>query len=327
MPREGLAQGLLPNLFHWKDESDSEMSDPIDIRQLRAFVSLAKQGSFTQAARELCLTQSAVSHSLKALEDDLACRLFDRVGKTIRLTVPGEQLLRYAEKIFHEMEGARTALKKLDNWGQAQLRICASTTICQYVLPGVLREFKKMFPQVMISIDPGDTLEAVELLREKRTDLAICLDPGNEGQFEFASLFTDELRFIVAPEHSWAQQGEVDRPSIPNQQYILYNKGTYTFQIIENYFRREKLDLNTVLELRSMEAIKELVKLGVGVSILAPWVTAKELADGSLKSFALGKKKLKRSWGILHWRKHGLTLAQSHFLTLCQRAGAKLQDH
>lgn len=302
------------------------MSDPIDIRQLRAFVSLAKNGSFTHAARELCLTQSAVSHSLKALEEDLDCRLFDRVGKKILLTMPGEQLLRYAEKIFHEMNGARIALRKLDNWGQTQLRICASTTICQYVLPEVLREFKKSFPQATISIDPGDTPQAVELLRSKLTDLAICLDPGNESQLEFHPLFDDELLFIVGPEHPWSQRGEVDRAAIPSQQYILYNKGTYTFQLIENYFRREGLDLNTVIELRSMEAIKELVKLGLGASILAPWVIRKELAEQSLRAFPLGRRKLKRSWGVLHWRKHGLTLAQSQFLNLCEKVCARLQE-
>jgi DNA-binding transcriptional LysR family regulator len=300
------------------------MTDHIDTRQLRAFVSLARHGSFTRAAKELSLTQSAVSHSVKALESDLSCRLFDRMGKRVLLSVQGEQLLLHAKKILEEMRSARSALHRLDNWGQAQLRICASTTICQYLLPGVLREFKQAFPQVLIAIEPGDTTQAIDLVREQRADLAICLEPDSGGHFEFHPLFNDELLFIVGPEHPWCQRGHVDKTEIPNQQYILYNKGTYTFSLIENFFRREQLTLDTVIELRNMEAIKELVKLGLGASILAPWVVRKELSEKSLQAFPLGKRKLKRLWGMLHSRKHALTLPQSQFMHLCQRASASL---
>src|SRR5688500_15108605 len=146
------------------------MTGPIDSRQLRAFLSLAKHGSFTQAARELSLTQSAVSHSIRALEEDLECRLFDRMGKKVLLTLAGEQLFAHAETIFSKMERARQELKKLGAWGQSRLRIAASTTACQYILPPVLREMQKLFPRIQITIEPGDTLEAVEMLRAKEID-------------------------------------------------------------------------------------------------------------------------------------------------------------
>src|SRR5687767_9623378 len=104
------------------------MNSPIDSRQLRAFVALARHGSFTLAAKELFLTQSAVSHSLRALEEDLGCRLFDRMGKKILLTLAGEQLLPHAKNILSQMQQARNGLQKLANWGQSRLRVCASTT-------------------------------------------------------------------------------------------------------------------------------------------------------------------------------------------------------
>ena len=94
------------------------MNNPIDSRQLRAFVSLARHGSFTIAARELCLTQSAVSHSMRALEEDLGCRLFDRLGKKILLTLAGEQLLPHADEILKRMQKARAGVTKLSEWGQ-----------------------------------------------------------------------------------------------------------------------------------------------------------------------------------------------------------------
>jgi molybdenum-dependent DNA-binding transcriptional regulator ModE len=119
---------------------------PIDSRQLRAFAALARTGSFTIAAKKLFLSQSAVSHSMKALETDVGCRLFDRVGKKVSLTQAGETLLHHAEKILGEMQNARSALYDLGKWGRGRLRIGASTTACQYILPPVLRQFKESFP-------------------------------------------------------------------------------------------------------------------------------------------------------------------------------------
>src|SRR5437868_6627313 len=102
------------------------MKAPFDSRQLRAFVTLARTGSFTVTAKELFLSQSAVSHSIKALEEETGCRLLDRVGKKIALLPAGEQLLHHAEKILHEMELARKALDQREKWGHARLRLAAS---------------------------------------------------------------------------------------------------------------------------------------------------------------------------------------------------------
>src|SRR3954468_19497802 len=125
------------------------MAAPLDSRQLRAFVSLARTGSFTLAARDLNLTQSAVSHSIRSLEEEVRCRLLDRIGKKVTLTQAGEQLLGHAQKILQEMETARERLGELGRWGHGRLRIGASLTACQYILPPVLREFKESFPHCL----------------------------------------------------------------------------------------------------------------------------------------------------------------------------------
>jgi DNA-binding transcriptional LysR family regulator len=179
---------------------------------------------------------------------------------------------------------------------------------------------------VQLNIEPGDTTEAVDLLDQKQIDCAICLEPEREDRFVFRPLFSDELLFLVGAEHPWAKRGEVNRNEIPDQNYVLYNKGTYTFDLVERYFRMEQITLNTVIELRSMEAIKELVKVGVGISILAPWVAEKELAERSLSAFPLGKRKLKRQWGVLHWRNPNLPLPLTQFMEACSRACARFQN-
>src|SRR5689334_3294630 len=195
--------------FHGNDEPDSYMSAPLDSRQVRAFCALARTGSFTQAARELHLTQSGISHSMKALESDIGCRLLDRLGKKVVLTQAGEQLLHHATKILQEMENARESLAHLGKWGRGRLRLGASTTACQHLIPPVLREFKESFADHAITIEPGDTPELVSALLRHKIDLALSLEPEKEPQLEFHPLFTDELHFIVGALHPWVKSGHV----------------------------------------------------------------------------------------------------------------------
>jgi DNA-binding transcriptional LysR family regulator len=223
------------------------------------------------------------------------------------------------------METARETLGHLGKWGKGRLRIGASTTACQHIIPPVLREFKKSFPDHAITIEPGDTPELVAALLNQRIDLALSL-ASNEPQLEFHPLFTDELHFILAALHPWAKAGRVERSEIPRQNYILYSKHSITFRLIEDYFRREEMVLNTVIEVGSMEATKELVKLGVGASILAPWIAQKEIEEGSLVALPLGRRKLQRRWGILHWRGKRLNLAEETFIGLCESASILLRN-
>ena len=169
----------------------------------------------------------------------------------------------------------------------------------------------------MITVEPGDTREALELLRNNQVDLAFSLQPKRDEDFVFTPLFEDEMQFVLAPSHPWAKSGVV-REEVSKQQYILYSKKSFTFELVEEYFRAEDMVLNAVMEFGSMEAIKELVKLGLGVSILAPWLTRKELEAGELVSLPLGRRKLKRNWGLLHWRGRQLTLAEETFVNLCR---------
>lgn len=294
------------------------MKPTLDSRQLHAFAALARRGSFTLAAKDLYLTQSAVSHAIKALEDDVGCRLLDRVGRRVLLTQAGEQFLRHTEKILREMESARAGLETLTKWGHGRLRVGASTTACQHILPTVLREFRQSYPKCVIRIEPGDHGHQLELLRGGHIDLALVLEPPQGiGEYAFVPLFQDELRFVVAPLHPWAKEGRVPRESIESETLVLYNKTSQTFRLVAEYFREEKITLSNFIELGSMEAIKELVKIGIGAGILAPWIARQELESGSLVSLPLGPRKLKRRWGVAHLKGRRLALAEETFVGLC----------
>lgn len=294
------------------------MSKLIDSRQLAAFAAVARRLSFTQAAKDLFLTQSAVSHALKALEEDVGVQLLDRTARQPQLTPAGEKFLRRAESILREMDAARAELDEGSEWGQARLRVGASTTACQYILPTVLREFRESFPNCEIVVQPGDHGRQVELLHSGQVDLALLLAPGGGKDCEFVPLFEDELCLLVHPRHPWVEAGAVDRERLARETFVLYNRTSHTFQLVSDYFQRERVPLAHVIELGSMEAIKELVKIGLGVAVLAPWIAQAELAAGALVALPLGKRRLTRQWGIAHALTHTPTLAEQTFIGLCR---------
>jgi LysR family transcriptional regulator, low CO2-responsive transcriptional regulator len=302
------------------DEAISWMKSPIDSQQLQAFAILARNGSFTQTARELFLTQSAISHSIKALESDVGCRLLDRVGRKVTLTQAGEHLLKHAERVLTDLRAAREGLEELGRWGHGRLRIGAPVTVCQYLLPSVLREFKESFPHCHLSIEPGDSRDLLEAVDQRRVDIAVTLEPQGEDQFQFIPLYTDDMEFVVSPLHPWATAGKVTRADIARQNFIVYRRGSRTWRMIESYFREEEIVLNAVIELGAMDAIKELVKVGLGISVMAPWVARKELDEQSLVALPVGRRQLRRSWGIVHWMGRRLTLAEETFIGLCRSA-------
>ncbi len=207
----------------------------------------------------------------------------------MHLTQAGEHLLKHAERILREMQDARSGLEEIQNWGHSRLRLGASPAACQYLLPTVLREFKQSFPQCVIRIEAGDGPRMVELLRSNQIDLALMLRPEPREELAFRPLFEDELRLVVPPMHPWAQRGKVARASLADETFILYHKGSYTFRLVEDYFAGEDVTLTNFIELGSMEAIKELVKIGLGVGVLADWLVRKEIAENSLVSFPAGR--------------------------------------
>ena len=261
---------------------------------------------------------------MKALEDELGCRLLNRVGKKTTLTLEGEHLLRHAQKIITDMNAARESLANLGKSGETRLRVGASLSACQHLLPDVLREFRKLHPKCRITLKPADSPVLAESVREQRVDLALALAPHRETSLEFQPMFTDELMFIVGPQHPWVEAGGVARPEIAKQNFILYSRASQTFRAVESYFQDEGIALNATMELGSIETIKELVKIGLGISVLATWIARPELKKGSLMAMPLGRRKLKREWGILSIRGRELTAVEKEFVNLCSEATQNL---
>lgn len=303
------------------------MKQPLDSRQLLAFVTLANTGSFTLAGKELFLSQSAVSHSIKTLEAEIGCRLFDRVGKKVRLNPAGEHLLHYADKILSDMTAARDSLAQRQKWGKGRLRVGATVSLCQHLLPRVLRDFRREFPDWPVSIEATDTRDCVEKLRQGHLDFALAIAPSRAEPVIMIPLFTDELSWVVAVDHPWAQKGFAPREEISTQPLVHLNSSSYTYRLVEKYLQREGIHLKLTLELASIEALKEVVKSNLGITVLAPWIAQVELNDKTLVSVPLGKRKLKRNWCILRSPDRKPSLAEEKFVSLCVSEAKKLNTN
>ena len=298
----------------------------MDTRLLRVFTAVAESGSLVVAASKVHLTPSAISHSLKSLETDLGCRLFERVGKRMVLNQAGEQLLAQIQGPLSALDSAAEGIRRLGKWGQTRLRIAASASACQHILPKVIRELKKNDGTIELRIESGDTPRTIELQRSNKLDLTLGIAPENTSGLEIRPIFRDELMFVFSSAHPWSDGRPVTRDEIRAQQFIMYRHTSVTAQMIDDHFRQLQIVPNITMEVDSIGAITELLKLNLGVSVLAPWTIESELSRKTLKMRPLGAKPVRRQWSAISLSTRRMTLGEENFCRLCrnQTAGMRL---
>lgn len=291
-----------------------------DVHQLRVFAAVAENLSFTRAAEVLFMTQSGVSHQIARLEKSIGARLFERESRAVSLTRAGRVLHEHARRVFAALDDAVAATRQASDPDSGLLRIGASVTACQHIIPEALREFRESFPAYSLRITPGDGPLVTQALLDGSLDLGIIVRHQRQVKLAYHALFEDELGFLTSPLHPWARARKVDRRELSQQRMILYNRQSTSFRLIEQYFVRARAELRDWIELGSIEAIKELVKLGLGVGIAARWTARKELAEGSLAWLALPGKPVRRNWSIALAAGRTPSLAEQTFIGLCQSA-------
>lgn len=295
-----------------------------NVHQLRVFVAVAETLSFTRAAERMFLTQSAVSHQIARLERELGCELLVRAGRSVSLTAAGRALLLHARRVFSTIESAIDAAQQAASAGLGRIRIGASNTACQYIIPEALREFRECFPRYTLSILPGDSPASLENLLDGAVDLALMIRSERNRKVQFHPLFDDELQFIVSPLHPWAKTGRADKRQFFQQRMIIYSRNSTTFRLVERYFAKLQSPMRDWIEVGDTGAIKELVKIGLGISMMAPWVTARENEQGSLVSVPLAGLRVRRQWCVGSVTGRTLSLAEQTFINLCQAVSKKI---
>jgi LysR family transcriptional regulator, low CO2-responsive transcriptional regulator len=289
------------------------MEQLIETRHLRVFVTLASTGSMQTAARLLHLTPSAISHSLKAFEDSLGKTLFERSRNRLRLTSEGTLLLEQATQVLHSLRQMQTGISGTDR-KIARLRIGASPTACQYLIPAVIREIKESCPDLSLQITQGSAATLAQALAEGSIDLGLCPSTPDHRHLTCIPVASDALSFITNPLHPWAMARKVNRSEVSTQRFILAENRSYTRHLIDEYCRREKLTIQPFIEIGSEEVIKELVRLDIGVGILPAWLAADELDKGLLAALPLGRRPPVREWVVCHRLNHACNFAETLFI-------------
>jgi DNA-binding transcriptional LysR family regulator len=299
----------------------------IDSRQLLVFVTLARTVNMSRAAEELHMTASGISHCLKTLEEDLGCRLFERSSRKFEVSAVGLEFLPEAEQLLEQMKAVRGKIRAWNDWRQGQLLIGANGTACELLLPPVLREFRESFPSFTIQIEQCTSRQAITLLSENKLDLALLTEPAEYSpNIQFDLIGEDDLQFIVNPLHPWAAKRKAQREDIPNRKLILPERGGNTYKLIESYFRDENISIQPFIEIANEQAIKEFVRLGMGVGILPRWFVADDIEHGLLAALPLGRRRLKRRWGVLYSKARKLSLADSLFIKISRSVFCTLAE-
>ena len=303
----------------------------LDVHQLRVFAAVAENLSFTRAAERLFLTQSAVSHQIARLEREIGCPLLERQGSSLTVALHSGRAGKWpypARARLRRGRGSRMSPRAPRGAGPTSdvSASASSSTACQYIIPEALREFRECFPGYSLAITPGDSPQTAERLINGEIDLALMVRLDRQKKLAYHDLFDDELKFIVSPLHPWAEGGRKGRSpgNWPN------NTWCSTAAIVRRsaWWRDTSFGNCTSccgdwIELGDMGAIKELVKLGLGVSITAHWTARPEVAEKSLVLLPVPGSRLHRSWCIATAAGRELSMAEQTFIGLCQSVYAR----
>lgn len=256
----------------------------MDPRRLRAFVTVARERSFTAAALTLHLSQSAVSQQVAALERELGATLLNRAGRRVSLTAAGAALLERAEPLLAEFESARRAVASAQGRVAGRLRIAASLTIAGYVLPAALAALRREHPAVGFELQVRNTEDVARALVAGSVDLGLLEGQVEADRLVVEPLFEDELVVIMPPAHRFAQLDEVDPDELGREPIVLRERGSGTRQIAEAALAAQGHhgDLRIVAEVSGIDAQKAIVEAGLGLSIVSMLTIRRELALGTL---------------------------------------------
>lgn len=253
--------------------------------RLTVFRAVATQVSFRKASESLHLSQPAVSQHVHALEEELGVRLFDRSGVRIALTPAGRLLLKYAERSGRILEEAAAALSKLDGEVSGALRVGASTTVAQYILPRILGAFLKDNPRVTLSVASGNTEEVVALLLKDAVMLGMIEGPPLTKEVHTEKFLDDRMVMIAPRSHEWSGIASVPLSSLAKVPLLMREQGSGSRRVVEQAIRKAGLPLNQLhiqMELDSTEAIVSGVEAGLGLGFVSEWAVGKALRLGTV---------------------------------------------
>jgi LysR family transcriptional regulator for metE and metH len=270
----------------------------LEVRHLELVAAVADVGSLTRAGDRLHLTQSALSHQLRDIEDRLGAPLFHRHGKRLVLTPAGEHLLQSARDVLDRLRQTEDTIRHLGTERRGVLRITTECTTCYHWLPRLLMTYREHFPSVEVRIEVEATDRPIDRILDGTVDLALMSTVVRDRRLAVRPVFTDQVVVIASPQHRLAGRRRVTLKDLHNETFLIYPP------------KEESLFLQQVLmpagavparveEVKLTEAIIELVKANFGVSALARWAVQPFLDTGSIVALPIPARGLARRWSAV----------------------------
>lgn len=284
--------------------------------RLKVFLSVARNLSFTKASRELFITQPAITKHIQELENYYKTPLFERMGNKIALTPSGKLLLEHSERIMEDYKRLEYEMNILQNEYSGGLRLGASTTISQYVLPPLLAKFTEKFPQVSISLLNGNSRDVESALQKHRIDLGLVEGNLRLPNLKYILFQKDELVAVVHSRSKLAKADEISLETLKRVPLVLREHGSGTLDVLETALLNHNIklsDLNIKMHLGSTESIKLFLENTDCMGIVSIRSISRELTSGQFKVIEINELSMPRefSFVLLHGTESGLS---QHFI-------------
>ena len=286
----------------------------MDNQNLSAFIIVAENKSFSEAAYVLDVTQSTISKRIALLESQVGKKLFDRIARRVALTEAGQELLPRARRILKEYANALQAINDLSGNVSGILRLAISHHLGLHRLPDLLKIFSKTYPDVVLDIEFMDSEKAYERVMQAKSEIGI-ITLGSEihPNIHKKEIWDDPLKFVCSEDHALSKLLDPELEDLANFPVILPGLNTYTGRIVQNIFQYRQISLVTPMSTNYLETISKMVEIGLGWSVLPETLTK------NLHSLSVNHTSIKRQLGYIYHTKHTLSNAGVAFLSLLDK--------
>jgi DNA-binding transcriptional LysR family regulator len=288
-----------------------------DLKQLRAFEAVARHGSFTRASKEIGLTQPTLSTHIQNLESGLGVRLFDRASRKVNLTPAGALLRDYAGKILDLYEESLKAVEAYTGRIRGSIQVDASTVPGEYILPAMLVDFHRRYPDVQVTLRVSDSAAVLSRIEKGETSVGIIGRPASHPAISSSLLCHDTIVLVAAPGALVPGQECLDPTQLKNLPLIRRESGSATQLAIENALRQQRIDPDSVkwtATLGSTRAVIEGVAAGLGSAFVSRNTVLRELAQGTLAEIEVDGMDIRRGIYVVRHDQRTLSPAASCFL-------------
>ena len=295
----------------------------VTLRQMRVFAAVARHQSFTRAARELHLTQPAVSQQMRLLEQEAGMPLIEQIGRGIRLAPAGEELLRYANQVTELLREAGETLAAMRGLKRGVLKLGAVST-AKYFAPALLSAFTPDYPEVTIKFTVANRGEIVRLLGANELDLVVMGRPPAEFPTAAETFARHPLVIIAPPQHPLARRRHLPLETLAGESFVIREEGSGTRASMESVFRERGLAFRTSMEVSSNETIKQAVMAGMGLSFISSHTVGLEVEAGRLAILDVAGLPIVRDWYVIRLREKILPPIAAAFWSFLLENGARI---